>query len=190
MKCWLKFNAVGLMGVVVQLVVLEVLVKLGLHYLVSTAIAVELAVLHNYAWHTRWTWKERGPANPRSLVRFHLGNGLLSLVSNLVLMKILVGWLDMPVVPANAAAIVLTSFLNFFVGDRWVFRGADDRFLSSATQERQATKNDGLSYRRAVRAASKVVCKDSLGRLVTKGFTIHPSPGGMSRVSEMERHSK
>jgi putative flippase GtrA len=131
----MKFNAVGLMGVVVQLALLEVLVKMGLHYLASTAIAVELAVLHNYAWHTHWTWKERGPANTRSLVRFHLGNGLLSLVSNLALMKIFAGWFGMPVLPANLAAITLTSFLNFFVGDQWVFGGADDRFLSSATDK-------------------------------------------------------
>ncbi len=131
---WVRFNAVGLMGVVVQLVVLQALVKMRLHYLASTAIAVEVAVLHNFAWHARWTWKDRGPVNASSLWRFQLGNGLLSLVSNLVLMKIFTGWLGMPVVPANLAAITLTSFLNFFVGDRWVFRGADDRFLSSATR--------------------------------------------------------
>jgi putative flippase GtrA len=143
---WLRFNAVGLMSVVVQLVVLQALVKTGLHYLASTAIAVEVAVLHNFAWHARWTWKDRGPVNASSLWRFHLGNGLLSLVSNLVLMKIFTGSLGLPVLPANLAAITLTSFLNFFVGDRWVFRGADYRFLSSATQKRQATKNDGLSH--------------------------------------------
>jgi putative flippase GtrA len=148
---WVRFNAVGLMGVVVQLVALQGLVYAGLHYLASTAIAVELAVLHNFAWHARWTWKDRGPVNARCLWRFHLGNGLLSLISNLLLMKVFTGWLGIPVVPANLAAITLTSFLNFFVGDRWVFRGADDRFLSSATlhsapQHRQATKDDGLSY--------------------------------------------
>jgi putative flippase GtrA len=118
---WWKFNAVGLMGVVVQLAVLGVLTRLGLHYLASTAIAVELAVLHNYAWHSHWTWKERGPASGGSLWRFHLGNGLLSLLSNLALMKLLTGWLGVPVLPANLVAITLTSVLNFFVGDRWVF---------------------------------------------------------------------
>jgi putative flippase GtrA len=117
---WLKFNAVGLMGVVVQLAVLQGLVKMGLHYLAATAVAVEIAVLHNYAWHTRWTWKERGPANG-ALWRFHVGNGLLSLVANLVLMKVFAGWLGMPIVASNLAAIALVSFLNFFVGDRWVF---------------------------------------------------------------------
>jgi putative flippase GtrA len=118
---WLKFNAVGLMGVMVQLVILQVLVRLGLHYLVATAIAVEIAILHNYVWHTHWTWKDRGVAAGGHLVRFHLGNGLLSLVANVALMKVFAGWLGMPLVPANLTAIALASILNFLVGDRWVF---------------------------------------------------------------------
>jgi putative flippase GtrA len=118
---WLKFNAVGLMGVMVQLAILQVLVKLGMHYLVATAIAVEIAILHNYVWHTHWTWKDRGPAAGGHLVRFHLGNGLLSLTANVALMKVFAGWLGMPLLHANLTAIALASILNFLVGDRWVF---------------------------------------------------------------------
>ena len=42
-----------------QLSVLALLVRLGVHYLVATALAVEIAVLQNYYWHVRWTWKGR-----------------------------------------------------------------------------------------------------------------------------------
>jgi putative flippase GtrA len=114
---WLKFNAVGLIGVGVQLVVLQVLVKFGFNYLLATALAVETAILHNYFWHVRWTWRGRAG----SLWRFHLGNGLVSLVSNVALMRLFTGWLGVPVVPANLAAIAITSVVNFFIGDRWVF---------------------------------------------------------------------
>src|SRR5438552_6168090 len=46
---WLKFNAVGGIGIVVQLVVLAVL-KVTFHfdYLWATALAVETAVIHNF----------------------------------------------------------------------------------------------------------------------------------------------
>jgi putative flippase GtrA len=114
---WLKFNAVGLLGVLVQLAVLQLLVKLKVNYLVATAIAVETAILQNYFWHIRWTWSGRAG----SLWRFHLGNGLVSLLSNLALMKVFAGWLGVPVLPANLAAIGITSIVNFFIGDRWVF---------------------------------------------------------------------
>jgi len=114
---WAKFNAVGAIGVAVQLGSLALLIQLGVHYLLATALAVEAAVLQNYYWHTRWTWKGR----EGSLWRFHLANGLLSLISNLVWMRMFTGWLGIPPLPANLMAIALTSTANFLLGDRWVF---------------------------------------------------------------------
>jgi putative flippase GtrA len=116
---WLKFNVVGLAGVAVQLAALQLLTWCGVNYLVATPLAVECAILHNYFWHVRWTWKEREGRG--SLWRFHLANGLISIVGNLLLMKLLHGWLGWPLLPANLTAIALTSVVNFFVGDRWVF---------------------------------------------------------------------
>jgi putative flippase GtrA len=118
MHRWLKFNAVGAVGVAVQLGVLAVLVRLGMHYLAATALAVEAAVLQNYYWHSRWTWKDRDG----SLWRFHLANGLISVISNLVWMRIFTGWLGIPPVAANLMAIALTSLANFWFGERWVFQ--------------------------------------------------------------------
>jgi putative flippase GtrA len=117
MTRWLKFNAVGVIGAGVQLSVLAVLSVLGMYYLVATALAVETAVLHNYFWHTRWTWKDR----PGSLWRFHLANGLVSVILNLIWMRVFKGWLGFPVLAANLLAIALTSIANFVLGDRWVF---------------------------------------------------------------------
>ena len=114
---WAKFNAVGAIGVAVQLGSLALLIQLGVHYLLATALAVEAAVLQNYYWHTRWTWKGR----EGSLWRFHLANGLLSLISNLVWMRMFTGWLGIPPLTANLMAIALTSTANFLLGDRWVF---------------------------------------------------------------------
>lgn len=117
---WLKFSAVGLIGLGVQLAVLALLTKLGMNYLAATAIAVEIALLHNYAWHRRWTWADRPAASGR-LLRFHLANGLISLASNLVWMRVLTGAWGIPPVPANLVAIAATSLMNFALGDRWVF---------------------------------------------------------------------
>lgn len=117
MKRWLRFNAVGMIGAVVQLSVLALLTRLGVNYLIATALAVECAVLHNYVWHVRWTWKGRAG----SLWRFHLANGVISIVLNLIWMRVFTGWLGMPAVAANLLAIALTSVVNFALGDRWVF---------------------------------------------------------------------
>ncbi|MEI9813224.1 MAG: GtrA family protein [Acidobacteriota bacterium] len=109
MKTWFKFNAVGVAGAALQLALIAALTHAGVHYLVATAVSVEAAILHNFYWHTRWTWKDREP----SLWRFHLANGFVSIVSNLVLMRAFTGWWGLPVLPANAIAIGLTSVVNF-----------------------------------------------------------------------------
>ena len=96
---------------------LALLTKAHVYYLAATALAVEAAVLHNYFWHVKWTWAGRRG----SLLRFHLANGLVSIASNLLLMRIFTGGFGWPVLPANLLAIALTSVLNFVVGDRWVF---------------------------------------------------------------------
>ena len=129
---WLRFNAVGILGAAMQLAALSLLVKIGVHYLLATAIAVEAAILHNYAWHRRWTFVERGAGRVArgALWRFHLANGLVSIVSNVVLMRLFTGRFGWPPAPANLLAITLTSFANFALSDRWVFpphRRAPDR---------------------------------------------------------------
>ena len=57
---WGKFNVVGAMGMVLQLTALAVFERCARgHYLVASAAAVELAVLHNFAWHLHYTWRDR-----------------------------------------------------------------------------------------------------------------------------------
>ena len=56
----LKFNFVGAIGIGVQFGVLFLLKSVWhVHYLVATVIAVEMAVLHNFVWHERFTWADR-----------------------------------------------------------------------------------------------------------------------------------
>lgn len=127
---WLKFNGVGALGIVVQLAALAAL-KNGLHldYLLATGLAVEMAVLHNYVWHERFTWKDRAGGAFRErlgrLARFHLGNGLVSIAGNLALMRILVGTLHIRLLFANAIAIAVCSLLNFAISEWFVFRSQD-----------------------------------------------------------------
>lgn len=122
MKTLIRFNAVGLAGVLVQLGVLNLLHQtLGVHYLAATALAVEAAVLHNYWWHWRWTWAGR-KAPATSLLRFQFTTGVVSIAGNLFGMKLLVGVMGLPPLAANLAAIAILYAFNFVVSDRYVFR--------------------------------------------------------------------
>jgi putative flippase GtrA len=123
---FLKFNLVGALGTAVQLGAL-VLFKSAFHvnYLLATALAVEISVLHNLAWHERYTWPDcsRGGRRGRlrSLAAFHLTNGLVSIVGNLLLMRLFVGQLRIPYFVANILAIGTCGLANFVLADRVAF---------------------------------------------------------------------
>ena len=127
---WGKFNVVGAMGMVVQLAALALLTRCAaLHYLYASAAAVELAVLHNFVWHLNYTWRDRreSSAIPAQLMRFHLSNGLVSLLGNVALMRMLVQDAHVPVLTSNCIAILCCSVVNFSLGDHWTFaRAAHD----------------------------------------------------------------
>jgi putative flippase GtrA len=121
---WLKFNAVGGMGIGVQLIALFAL-KSGLHvdYLLATALAVEAAVVHNFVWHERFTWSERESKNVAlRFLKFNLTAGAFSILGNILLMALFVDLARMNYLLANVASIAVCSVGNFVVSDRFVFQ--------------------------------------------------------------------
>ena len=121
-----RFNLVGLLGAVLQLLVYYLVMRgLDLPEAAARAIAVEIAVLHNFFWHERFTWRDRGPAalpyRAFRLWRFHVSNGLVSLSGNALVNYVLVEWLGAPSLPSAVAAIAICAPANFFLAGRWVY---------------------------------------------------------------------
>ena len=119
----IRFYTVGAMGVVVQLSALTALMTgVGLSHWISTALAVEMAVLHNFVWHQRWTWGDR-PSEQcyRRLIRFHLTTGLLSIASNVIVTALLIEKAGMPYLAANLLSIAAASVLTYLLADHQVF---------------------------------------------------------------------
>jgi putative flippase GtrA len=121
---WWRFNLVGAMGMVVQVAALALFDRWAPgHYLYTSAAAVELTLLHNFVWHLHYTWRDRRghSALLAQLVRFHLSNGLVSLLGNHILMRILVHEERLTVLAANSIAILCCSIVNFCLGNNWAF---------------------------------------------------------------------
>ncbi len=128
-KRWVKFHMVGLMGMCVHLSMLSLFNHiLKLDPSVATALAVEMAVLHNFAWHERFTWSDRGSVQWSEvfgrLVRFNLTTGAISLVGTTAIVRYLVSQYKLPVLLANIIAMPCCSMLNFLASDILVFRKA------------------------------------------------------------------
>ena len=126
LRRWLVFNVVGSMGVAVQLLMLVTLTEVAeLDYLVATGLAVESAILHNFVWHERWTWRDRGfgmPGWAARLLRFNLVTGTLSISANVVFTGLYAETFGIHYALANLMAIASCSVLNFIANDRFVFR--------------------------------------------------------------------
>jgi len=124
---FIRFNVVGVIGFALQACALFVLThnphRLG--YLLATAAAVELAVLHNFVWHQYWTWRDRPSVTTGEtwlrLVRFNITNGAVSIVGNLICMSLLVGTLRLPILAANVLSVIACSICNFLLADRLAF---------------------------------------------------------------------
>ncbi len=134
---WLTFNTVGLMGVLVQLLSIMTMREwLGLHYLAATALAVEIAILHNFVWHERWTWLDRTAGRRadrlRRLLRFNVASGSVSIGSNVLLTAWLVDWFGLHYLSANLLAITAGSVLNLVATERLVY-------MSGATAGQEVT---------------------------------------------------
>ncbi|MGD0546652.1 MAG: GtrA family protein [Terracidiphilus sp.] len=121
---WCKFNLVGAAGMAVQLGVLDLFNRWAAgHYLYASAAALEVTLLHNFAGHLHYTWRDRRnhSALLGQLLSFHLANVLVSMAGNLALMRVLVDEAHLPVLVANSLAILCCAMVNFCLGNDWVF---------------------------------------------------------------------
>src|SRR5688572_28186504 len=140
---WVAFNAVGVLGIGLQLATLAGLLHAGLPLPLATLIAVESAILHNFAWHEQWTWRgAKADTLLQRLLRFHALNGVVSIIGNVV---ITAGLTQLSVDPllANVVAITMCGMVNFLAADRLVFRaGAAALVLGLVTSTPIAASDD------------------------------------------------
>ena len=120
---WAKFGTVGTLGALIQLAALALFSRvMPRHYLCATTAAIELTLVHNFFWHSHYTWHDRPRTTRiRQLFRFHVSSGLISLLGNLALMRVLVGEAHIHVLAANFVAVLCCSVPNFLLGNVWVF---------------------------------------------------------------------
>jgi putative flippase GtrA len=124
---FVRFNLVGAGGLAAQLSVLWLLASmLSMPVAPATAIAVAVAVVHNFAWHRLWTWRDRGAHGLDAFIAFAAANGLVSLVGNVAITTGLVHSAHLSPLPANLIAIAVCACLNFWLADRLVFRPTHD----------------------------------------------------------------
>jgi len=129
---FLKFAAVGLVGMAVDLTVLNVMHKVvGLPLLVSNSISFTTAVISNFTWNRLWTFPEsrQRPLVPQ-LGQFAVVNVIGLGINNLVLWAVFQLTRQLIADPwdynlAKVFAIGVVLFWNYFVNRLWTYRGIE-----------------------------------------------------------------
>jgi uncharacterized protein YqeY/putative flippase GtrA len=114
----LRFGIVGVLGTVVNVAILHVLHnELGWGFTRSSAIATELAIVHNYVWNELWTFHIRQLDFGR-LVRYQMSS-LLAAVITVVVATVVKEIVDPRL--AQFIGIVAGAGLNYVVNVRWTW---------------------------------------------------------------------
>jgi len=125
----LRFSVAGLIGFLVQVAALWLLVSFTtMHYVPATIIAVEMAILINFVWHDRWTWRDRPVPSERErwvrLARFNALTGLTSIAGSVMVTAVLVELLSLSPIVANVISVMALGAFNFAGANTLVFRSA------------------------------------------------------------------
>ena len=119
----IRFALVGTGGVLVNYAILITLVEfVGLNRLIAVALANEIAILSNFFFNNRWTFRDvgRNIPFPQRAVRYNL-LGLGGLLVSVTVLGVLSYGLGMQYLLANAFAIGTAMTWNYLSNARWTW---------------------------------------------------------------------
>jgi len=130
---FIRFGVVGFSGVFVDMGFLFLLSDpsmLAWGLTRSKAIAAELAIINNFLWNDAWTFRDKAGTQRRfsqklhRLMKFNVICGI-GLVLNVVLLNVMFNFLHLNRYLANAIAIVIVTFWNFWLNMKLNWRVAE-----------------------------------------------------------------
>lgn len=144
---WFKFQTVGAFGVLVHMASLKFLHEsIGWSVSAATAAAVEVAILHNFVWHVRWTWGNTNrPFDAaklwRQLWQYNLLYCLISMATNLGFTNLYMNAFHLHYLVANLLAIATGGIANFAAGEFLVFRKKECALHAASAQKLSRNPN-------------------------------------------------
>lgn len=158
MARFMRFSAAGVGGFIVQIATLAALTHLfSIHYVTATLLAVEAAIVVNFAWHEHWTWRDREKRGVMArFLRFNALTAVTSLLGSVVVTTFLVETASMDPIVSNAISVIALGALNFVGSDRFVFRAAALAALIVVAPSAQASEEAVLQAKTAADFAKYV----------------------------------
>ena len=118
---FMKFNIVGLTGIFVNQGILMLLTSLGLYYLYSGIVAIEVSIISNFFLNDLWTFRDRRSGHIlKRLVKFNILM-LIGLVINLLILYALTELASLHYTISNLFGIGIASIARYLMSIKWAW---------------------------------------------------------------------
>jgi dolichol-phosphate mannosyltransferase len=126
---FIKFNIVGLTGVFVNEGILMLLTSLGLYYIHSSIVAIEVSIISNFLLNDLWTFKDRRSGHIlKRMVKFNILM-LVGLVINLLVLYALTDLASLHYTISNLFGIGIASIARYLMSVKWAWLQPQKRML-------------------------------------------------------------
>lgn len=102
---------------------------IGIHYLLSSAVAFVCAFIVSFLLHKFWTFKSHGEATHRQIITY-LFSSLFGLFLNTLLMYLFVDKFHLEVITSQIIVGLMVACLSFFISRNLVFKYNPDHNIS------------------------------------------------------------
>jgi dolichol-phosphate mannosyltransferase len=124
---FIKFGIVGGSGIFVNMGFLWFFTEIiGIFYLISSVLAIALAMISNFIWNDLWTWRDRGEPGIKAyltrMAKFILVSSIAAYIGNLGILWILTHFFHIYYLISNLIGIAVGTILNYSVNNFWTFK--------------------------------------------------------------------
>jgi len=128
---FIKFGIVGGSGIFINMGFLWFFTEIvGLYYLISSVLAIALAMISNFIWNDLWTWRDRGEPGFKAyltrMAKFILVSSIAAYIGNLGVLWILTHFFDVHYLISNLIGIAIGTILNYSVNNFWTFKSYNE----------------------------------------------------------------
>lgn len=128
---FIKFGIVGGSGIVVNMGGLWFFTEVvGIYYLISSVLAIALAMISNFIWNDLWTWRDRGEPGVKAyltrMAKFMVVSSIAAYIGNLGVLWILTHYFHVYYLISNLIGIAVGTILNYSVNNLWTFKSNSD----------------------------------------------------------------
>lgn len=120
-----RFMLVGIVTAGIQMVLLWLFVEIaGVHYLLSALIAIETTIVLSYVLNNAWTFRTIQNTGTVSYLAGLLKTNVVrgtAIPIQLAILLLLVEWVAIPYLIANAIAIALSGVYRFVLDAQWTW---------------------------------------------------------------------